>query len=199
MLKFQKLVLGELATNCYIVWDEEKRGVIIDPADEGAVISEWMEERGIKPMLILATHGHFDHILAVEELKLIYHVPFGLSSRDEFLIKNMEKSANYWLSGQQSLVKIDKIEVDLDKQDEIEVGDIKISVVKTPGHTPGGCCLWIKSEEWLFTGDLLFADGVGRTDLSYSSKADLAESIKRISELTRGTEILPGHGESFRS
>lgn len=193
------LRLGELATNCYLLWSDDKKCVIIDPADEAVAISDEIEARGLVPMAILATHCHFDHILAAMELKLIYKIPFCASQKDDFLLKRMVSSANYWMDNKQALVKIDKIDIDLNIKDEITVGEMQIEIIKTPGHTPGGVSFYLKDNGWLFDGDTLFAEGEGRTDLSYSNQNDLAASVKKILKLPCGTEIFAGHGESFRN
>lgn len=196
VLKYEILVLGELKTNCYLLWETDSgEAIVIDAADEGNVIAEEIERRNLKLKMVLATHGHFDHNLAVLDLKLIYKVPFGCSSKDFFLIERQAETAKHFL-GMDKIVapNLNKIEIDLDSIEQIELGKYKIEVIKTPGHTPGGVSFLV--EDKIFTGDTLFAEGLrGDTRHSYSSTKNIFESINNILNLPEETEILSGHGE----
>ncbi len=196
MVAYDKLVLGELATNCYLVWDEAtKEGVVIDPADEGNLIAEEIQKRNIGLKYVLATHGHFDHVLGALELKLVFEVPFGCSSKDQFLLERQKETARYFLGREIEVPNFEKIDLDLDKMAELELGNQKIKIIKTPGHTPGGVSFWI--DNLLISGDTLFENGVGRTDLSYSCATDLEDSLKKLKKiLETGAILLPGHEES---
>lgn len=192
-MEIKTFVLGELQTNCYIVISQNNNQcLIIDPADEANFISEQILRLGVKPAAIIATHGHFDHILASYELQMAFNIPFLVHEKDLFLVKNLQKNASFWTRR-----KI--IEKSPEKIKFLKPGnfiDFKLKVIHTPGHTPGGVCLYSKKEKILFTGDTLFTDGVGRTDLSYSSEKDLQNSLKKLSKLAPETKIYPGHGES---
>lgn len=196
VLKYENLVLGELNTNCYLVWEtDSKEAIVIDAADEGNIISEEIERRNLKLKMVLATHGHFDHNLAVLDLKLIYKIPFGCNGKDFFLLERQAETAKHFL-GKNTVVapNISKIDIDLDDSDEIKLGKYKVIVIKTPGHTPGGVSFLI--EDMLFTGDTLFADGLrGDTKHNYSSTKAIFNSICRLLELPEETMVLPGHGE----
>lgn len=196
MLKYERLILGELATNCYLLWEEKSHeGVIIDPADEGVFISETIEKLGIKVKYILATHGHFDHNLGALDLKLIYNIPYCASQRDWFLLERQEETAKHFLGTKTKRPNLKGIDIDLDQIDELEIGKEKIKIIKTPGHTPGGLSFWCK--DWLFDGDLIFAEGLrGDSRHSYSSNREMFRSICHILKLPGGVEILPGHGEA---
>jgi len=192
---YKKLVRGELVTNCYLCWNERtKECVVIDPADDGTGISEEIETLGLKPIMVIATHGHFDHVLAALDIKLIYGITFGCSSKDSFLLKRQDKTAEHFLKRKVGVPEI-KIDVDFDKEKEIKLGEDKLAVIKTPGHTPGGVCFYAKKENFLFSGDTLFKGLRGRTDFSYGSTEDLFSSIDKILKLPTETVILPGHGE----
>ena len=193
----EKLVVGSLQTNCYLVYGgKNKEGVIIDPGDDADYISSVIQRKSIKPKLIIATHGHFDHVLAVEELKLIYKIPFALSYKDCFLVKSANTRAKYFNQKDINMMGNFSIDRDLDKRKFLTVGNIKFILIETPGHTPGSISLYLKKEKIIFVGDLIFANGeLGRTDLSYGNVNQLNKSIKKIKALSDSLTIFSGHGE----
>lgn len=196
MLKYETLILGDLETNCYLVWDEEtKQALIIDPADDGVAISEEIESRKIKPIGICLTHGHYDHIMGALDLKLIYNIPLYCSEKDLFLLKRGGQTAEYFRRIKNKTPNIAKVDIDLDKEKEIVLGKEKLETIKTPGHTPGGICLYFKKGNLLFSGDTLFKDLRGRTDFKYSSTKEIFESLKKLMKLPKDTLVLSGHGE----
>lgn len=169
----ERLVVGSMATNCYIAGK-----MIIDPGDDAEYIMSHIKE---KPKMIVATHGHFDHIMAAYALQLAYNIPFYIHDDDIFLLSRMQESARHFLG----LKDIDPPP----KPSNI----IDLPFIHTPGHTPGSIC--VVGDGVLFTGDTLFADGaVGSTDFSYSSVEKLALSVKKILSYAPGTRLLPGHG-----
>lgn len=188
------LPVGQLQTNCYLVTDRKTRQtLIIDPGDDADYIERILKDTLCIPVGVVATHGHFDHILAVTELKLAYNIPFQISKDDEFLVKYMQSSAMYFLR-----IAVDPppiIDNTILNKGKIKIGDSALEIIATPGHTPGSICLYSKQDKILFTGDLLFADGgVGRTDFSYSSTLDLTKSLHKIFTLPHDIVIYPGHG-----
>ena len=188
----KKLVVGQLQTNCYLVFDEKNsEAIIIDPGDNAEYIMRILNDLDVKPTKIVATHGHFDHILAVNELKLAYKIPFLMSKKDEVLLKWMRKSCKFFTGFDPGPPpKIDKY---LNKL--LEVGDLKFEIIETPGHSPGSISLYSNKLGVVFVGDVIFAGGgVGRTDFSYSSQKDLEESIKKLLKLPKNTIVYSGHG-----
>lgn len=195
-LKIITLVVGQMQENCYLVYDSKSLNtVIIDPGDDADYIERIIADNKLIPKLIIATHGHFDHIMAVMELRLAYNIPFKIHKNDEFLVKNMQSSAKHFLGITTDPPPI--IDGFLNPKSGIKIDSIQLETIETPGHTPGSCCFYLKKENILFTGDLLFADGgVGRTDFSYSDAEKLKKSIKKVFSLPLITQILPGHGRS---
>ena len=196
MIKFETIVLGDLETNCYIVWDEEtKQCLIIDPADDGIAVSEEIQARSLKPIGVLVTHGHFDHIMGALDLKLIYKIPFYCNSKDEFLLGRQSKTASHFLKRKTDVPNFQKIDIDLDQIEKINLGDEILQIIKTPGHTPGSLCLYNKKGGLLFSGDTLFEQSIGRTDLAGGNFETIIHSIKNeLFILPEETRVFPGHG-----
>ncbi len=188
------LPVGQLSTNCYLVIDRKvKQCLIIDPGDDADYIQRVVADEGVKPLQIIATHAHFDHILAATELQLAYNIPFTLHKKDEFLLKRMQDSARYFTGVNAGPPP--KISGYLKAKQMVRLGNTSFSIIETPGHTPGSITLYCRKEKLAFVGDLLFAEGgVGRTDFSYSSFNNLKRSIQKILKLSPGTLLLPGHG-----
>ena len=190
------LVVGQLQTNCYLIIDKKvKKALIIDPGDDADYIIRILADEKVTPLKIIATHGHFDHILGVTELKLNFNIPFLINQKDLFLVKDMVKRTKYYLPDVTPIPpNIDKFLVN---DEVIDFGNNQIRIIETPGHTPGSICLYSAKQNILFSGDTIFAGGgVGRTDFSYSSSIDLQKSLKKIFKLPGITTIYPGHGET---
>ncbi len=190
-LGIEAFVVGQLRTNCYLVFDKEtKEAVIIDPGDDAQFIIRRIRDLGLKPQFILVTHGHFDHILAVLELKLTLEMPFLAHKKDEFLIKRGGRTADFFIKGETNLTpKVDKY---IKEGDKIAFGKEKLEVRETPGHSPGGVVFLSKGV--CFSGDTLFKQAIGRTDYSYGSTPDIIKSLKVLFNLPEETIVYPGHG-----
>ena len=191
------LTVGQLSTNCYIVWDRVTlEAMIIDPGDDADYIAQILLELKVFPRFIIATHGHFDHILGVFALQSMFNIPFYIHADDIFLLQSMTKSATYYLR----IPQVDpapKNPISLVDGQAFSIGKSIFTVMTTPGHTPGSICLFENTNKVLFTGDTLFANGaVGRTDHRYSSPLTLHDSLERIFSLPNETALLSGHGEA---
>lgn len=193
-MQIEILPVGQLKANCYLVYDSEgeNEALIIDPGDDGDFLANRIEELKLKPKMILATHGHFDHIMAAEELALNYKVPFLAHKKDLAIIQRAEQSAKRFVGEFCGLKP--RVTNFLKEGMSLKFGTKFLEVVETPGHTPGSVCFFLPSEKVLFTGDTLFAGGGwGRTDFPYSSPLKLAESIKKVFSFPKETLIYPGH------
>lgn len=192
-MKIKKLIVGQLQTNCYLVWDEKSRQtVIIDPGDDADFIANKIRDHHLQPMAIAVTHGHFDHVLAVPELKLAFNLPFLLHQKDLFLLKRSAETAHYFTGAKgDPPLRPDRF---VKEGDQIKFGKEKLTVAETPGHSPGGVVFYSRGEGVLFSGDTLFCQAVGRTDFSYGSGQDLKNSIEKLFNFPGKTAVYPGHG-----
>lgn len=191
-MKIVKYSLGQLQANCYFLINGQDC-LIIDPADEASFILEELQRKKLKLIGLLATHGHFDHIGAVGEIQLSFNVPLYIFKEDQFLIDRLNETAKYFLGFDPNFIKPKTINY-LDKK-QLTISNYQLTIVHSPGHTPGGCCFYFKEENALFTGDTLFKDGIGRYDFSYSNKGKLKNSFKKLFKLPKETIIYPGHEE----
>ena len=190
--------LGPLNTNAYLVFCQKTRaGLIIDPADEANFLSEKILREKIKPLAIVATHGHFDHLLAANELQLAFGIPFLIHQNDQKILSTLQKSASWHLRRKMSEEPPKKLSF-LKEGGKICFGKEWLTVIELPGHTPGSIGLYNFSQKILFSGDTIFKDGVGRADFAYSSPESLTQSLQKIREKFTGFRIFPGHGESFK-
>lgn len=192
-MKIVKYSLGQLQANCYFLVNGQDC-LIIDPADDASFILEELQRHQLNLVGMLATHGHFDHVMATGEIQQSVDIPLHIYKDDLFLIKRLGQTAQHFLGYQPIILPIKKIE-NLDNENSLKIENFKLKTIHTPGHTPGSCCFYFKEENSLFTGDTLFKEGIGRTDLSYSSKEDLKKSLKKIFKLPEETVVYSGHGE----
>lgn len=189
--------MGEMRTNCYIVWASDKSAIIIDPGDEGVEIAQIINQLGLKPMAIFLTHGHFDHILGVLDLQLIYNIPIAMDKKDAFLVDRAQETAEHYLNKKIRAPKIKSLKNDLQNFGKFMLGDEEIKIIKTPGHTPGSVCFFAKKSKLLFCGDTIFAQGMGDTSHQYSSTSDLQKSIDKLLGLDDRVLVLPGHDQEI--
>lgn len=185
-----RIMVGQLQSNCYIVHDEKSlQAMVVDPGGEPDRILRVIRGKKLEVVYIVCTHGHFDHIGGVAEIKEGTSGKIVLHRDDLALYLRASEQAALWgfNVGRQPAPDIFVAE-----GDTLRVGDVQFTVFVSPGHSPGGICLF--GEGVLFTGDTVFAGSVGRTDLPGGSTDDLKKSFSRIMSLPADTRILPGHG-----
>jgi glyoxylase-like metal-dependent hydrolase (beta-lactamase superfamily II) len=191
MINYKLVVVGPLDTNCYLVYCKETLDcAIIDPGSEAERIFPLIVELGLKPAVILNTHGHIDHTGANKDVKERFNVPLCIHSLDSPMLEKVHEFELSFFLGAKESPPADRL---LKHNDTIRFGKSRLRVVHTPGHTPGSVSFLGNGA--LFSGDTLFFDGVGRTDLPGGSTKDLEKSIKeKILTLPSETIVLPGHG-----
>ena len=190
---FDTVVVGPLGVNCSILGCETTgQGVVVDPGDDAELILAQVQQRGLVISAIINTHGHFDHVGGNRQLTQATGAPLYIHQADVPMLERVAKTAAmYGLPGENS-PQPDRL---LEDGMLIEFGTHRLQVIHTPGHTQGGCCLYLEAENKLIAGDTLFADGVGRTDLPGGSHQQLVESIKnRLFTLPDQVQVYPGHG-----
>lgn len=189
----EKYETGPIDCCTYIVGCEKtKKAAIIDPGGSVHIIQKAFERNGLCPEIILCTHAHFDHTGGIAELKKIYDIPVCISKADEDLYMDMERQARMFGCKTVQAPPPDRF---IKEGDAIEIGDVELLVIETPGHTPGGLCFL--AGDSLFSGDTLFAASIGRTDLPGGSFRDIIDSIKgKLRILQPSVKVYPGHGES---
>ena len=168
-MKIACLTFNPIQENTYVVWDDTKECAVIDAGNstpkEDAALDGFLAEHGLKPVLAVNTHGHFDHVLGVEHLRKTYGIPFALSGKDAFML------------------------------DTDAVGSTVLRVIRTPGHTPGHVSLYEPESKSLFTGDTLFRESIGRTDLPGGDYSWIMRSIlDNLLPLGDEVHVYPGHG-----
>ncbi len=185
------LPLGQFQTNCYLVGSEStKEGIVIDPGSDPLVIIDQIRRLELKIDLIVNTHAHIDHVLAIESIKRATGAKFAIHADEIPILEQAPASAASWLG---SPVTVPAPDILLKDGDIIEAGDIKLTVIHTPGHSPGGICLY--TEGILFSGDTLFNFGIGRTDFPGGNHRQLLNSIAlKLFVLPDDTVVYPGHG-----
>jgi hydroxyacylglutathione hydrolase len=191
MMKYTLVVVGPLETNCYLVYCETTlECAVIDPGAEAERIIPAVVESGLKPVVILNTHGHIDHIGANRDLKDRFQIPLRIHSLDAPLL---EKAQQFELSFFLGAKESPPPDGSLQDGETIVIGRSGLEVIHTPGHTRGSVSF--HGGNILFSGDTLFNGGVGRTDLPGGSARDLEVSIReRLLRLPPDTVVLPGHG-----
>ena len=189
-MKIKTLHLGLIKTNCYLL-STERAAVVIDPGFDRPSTLEFLNENSDKERLILLTHAHFDHIGGADRLSDICGAPIYVSAEDEELISSPEKNASAQMSAFPVKV-LSKVKTFSDG-DEFAIGEKKLTAMRTPGHTKGSACFF--GEKEVFTGDTVFCDGYGRTDLYGGDHKEMRKSLAKVLPLLHGKRIYPGHGE----
>lgn len=185
-MKLESLTVGLIGTNCYLLWDESagNAAAIVDPGGSADLILNKIKQEKLDVKMILLTHGHFDHVMGVPDLLEAYpDLPVYITETDYPEARDGGQFG--YRMGEVSSVQF------YDEGDTVELGRLKIDVLRTPGHTPGSVTLRV--EDVLLTGDTLFCGSCGRTDLRGGSYEQIMQSLKRLGELKGDFHVCPGH------
>lgn len=198
-MRIDRLVLGDYENNCYIVRKDEKTTncIIIDTGLSAEPLIAFLKGKNLNPQALILTHGHGDHIAGVSLLRENFDkIKVCIHKADSRMLTD---SAGNFSSFLGKKIECSPADIILENEGTIEFAGLKFIVIHTPGHTPGGICLYNSDEKILFSGDTLFAGSVGRTDFSgYDEQKSLKQLIEGIKNkllvLPDDTKVLPGHG-----
>ncbi len=184
--------LGAIGANCVVLWQDPAAVWIVDPGADPEAIDAFLDKRGLTPALVLLTHGHFDHIGALDGL-LSRHpgLPVHVGPGDVPMIGHPQ---NAWPPDYVAVKKPASLVADLVDGATLTAGGLTMQVVATPGHTPGGACFLFAEQKLLLTGDTLFAGSCGRTDFPGGDSRQLNASLRRLAGLDPELTVVPGHG-----
>lgn len=190
-MKIQHSVLGMCATNTYYVYDDEtKRGLIVDPADSPDTIIAKADSLSMIPEAILITHGHFDHVLAMNKVREHYGIKVYAGLTEKQVLHDMAMN----LTSSFGMGQIFDADIYLKDGEEFETAGYHIKAIEVPGHTIGGMCYYFDKQGVLFSGDTLFCESVGRSDFPGGSASALCRGIKdKLFILPEHTKVYPGH------
>lgn len=190
-MKVGQCQVGMVRTNCYGLLNiETKEMILVDPGDSPDTVCSMAEQMEGRPVAIFLTHGHYDHILAVEAVKEKYQIPVYACREEEEVLKDSQLNLTAMIHRPMS-IRPDEMVEDLE---EFTVAGFHIQAIHTPGHTQGSVCYYFPEENLLISGDTLFCGSVGRTDLPTGSSAQIVESLHRLLKmLPEDTDVLPGH------
>lgn len=190
MARIHTLVVGQLKTNCYIL-QSGPVAIVVDPGDEAKRILRFLKDLSVKPVRIIATHTHFDHVLGVDEIRAEFKIPFFIHKDDLPMLESMQSRVQR-ITGF-TVPTPPRVDGFLKDGETISLEDDSMKVIHTPGHSPGSISL--DCDEFVLTGDALFNQSIGRTDLPGGDFETLIDSINnRLFKLTDDTIVYPGHG-----
>ncbi|WP_408006747.1 MBL fold metallo-hydrolase [Pseudalkalibacillus sp. A8] len=195
-MEWKQLTVGPVQANCYLLWNGQREALIIDPGSEADRINQEIEGLGLKPVAILLTHAHFDHIGALDEVRSRWKAPVYLHKEELKWLGNPDLNGSSFFPMVQSVVMNEADHVLKGGQD-LEVGSFTFKVLHTPGHSPGSVSFYFKESDLVVSGDALFMGSIGRTDLPGGDHKLLLKSIhNQLLSLDEETLVLSGHGPS---
>lgn len=199
MIKIKKFVCNMIEENTYILWDETSECVLIDCGayyqEERDTIVHFIKENNLKPVHLLATHAHLDHNFGINTINEAFGLQPEVSEKDAPALETLKEQAQT-LFGMQLDYDFPPVGHIFEEGETIKFGNHELTIIRTPGHTPGGVTFYCKEENIAFTGDTLFKGSVGRTDFPGGSMFQLINSLRELSQLPDNTAVYAGHGEA---
>lgn len=207
MIRIENIVLGMCATNCYAVFDggaktpggyvddgQLKEAVIIDPAADAACIEAMIARYNLRPVAVLLTHGHFDHLSAADAVRRRYGIKVYAGNEERSVMNSSSSNLSLPFTGEGMTFEADEY---FKPGEELDFAGFRIGTIPVPGHTIGSVCYYFEEQKVLFSGDTLFAGSVGRSDFPTGNAGQLIRAIKSgLMSLQDDVKVYPGHGES---
>jgi glyoxylase-like metal-dependent hydrolase (beta-lactamase superfamily II) len=193
-MNWTQIPLGPLQTNAYVLMNEKKEAVIFDPGGNGPEFIKWLNDQQINPLAILLTHAHFDHIGAVDEVRDAFNCPVYIHEAEKDWLSDAAKNGSGRFLGNASITARAADEI-IQEEKTIQLGSFSFDILYTPGHSPGSVSYYSATGGVVFSGDALFKQSIGRTDLPGGDHNLLLESIhSKLLELPEETIVASGHG-----
>ena len=190
-MNLQVLPTGAFSANCYVIWNEPDKAVVIDPGADPDKITSILNKSKLTPCVYLLTHGHYDHIAATGEMLKACPAPVKLHENDAaWAFSRVNSFPPYY----KPLEKPEQLESNIKDGGILESGTLKIKIIETPGHSPGSVCFYVDGCGMLFSGDTLFAASVGRTDLPGGDWDTLMSSLNKLMNIGDDVKVYAGHG-----
>lgn len=183
--------VGEMQTNCYLVYEQPQDAVLIDPGAQAADILQVVRQKGAVIRAVFLTHAHFDHMMAAEEVKKACQAPLLVHGEERQGLEDGMLNLSLPMTGQNYCVKADRF---LSDGEVVEAGSLRLRVWHTPGHTRGSCCYELEQARVLFSGDTLFYHSYGRTDFPGGSEEQMQQSVSCLLAIPGDEQVYPGHG-----
>lgn len=188
-------IVVDMGQNCYLYYSENRECLIIDPGSRSSEIVNVIKELQLNPLAILLTHGHFDHIGAIDDLRKSFDIECYIHQNERYFLIDGEMNGSSFFGIPPIVMK--EAEKLITSEKVLKIGPFEIKPIHTPGHTSGGVCYYDKNTNIIFTGDTLFQSGIGRTDLYSGDQKQLISSIReKLMTLPDETVVLAGHGAS---
>ena len=191
IFKFDYNPIDDLVSNTYVIADDDLKCVIVDPGKGNDKLIDFINKHDLKPVAILLTHGHIDHIRGVDRLVKTYNIDTYIHYLDEEMLKDDELNLSNQM--EEPLTIKSNIKTITDNE-ELNLFNEKIVAIHTPFHTKGSVCYYLPNKKALFTGDTLFRQSIGRDDLPNNERHKRVESLNKIKKLPKDVTIYPGHG-----
>jgi len=190
MIKVKKIISGVLKENCYVVYNSENlQAMVVDPGEDGEKVIFEIAKDKLKPEMIVNTHAHYDHVFSDDEIRSEFEIPLAIHKYELEMLADSYKNASNLFSFPRT---VKEPEIVLEDGQEIELSFTTFKVIHTPGHTKGSICLLF--DDFLITGDTLFAGTIGRTDFVGGNYEEILNSLSKIKKLNPSLTIYPGHG-----
>lgn len=191
MLTVETIENGAFQANCYLLINDRKEALVIDPGAEPERICRILRDRDLTVAGYPLTHGHMDHVAALAEVRAQFPAPVGLHAEDARWAFSSQNAMPPYYSAPAIPPPID---VSYSESEPAVFGSFSINILETPGHSPGGVCFLFPEDNLLISGDTLFAGSIGRTDLPGSSPRDMMQSLKKLLQIEQNYTVYPGHG-----